>query len=77
MSDVIRALISTITELEMCEEKYRAEADARGCDAGNPDGGSAWTCEHCQWIESATMISRTIAAARDALMADALERRTA
>ena len=68
--NIIRALISTITELEICEQKYRAEADAICCDGTE-------SCKHCPWLDGATMIGRTIDAARDALMADAFERRTA
>lgn len=42
---------------KMFEELHRVadwmhdEAQNMQCTAGNPDGGSSWTCEHCQHIE--------------------------
>lgn len=33
--------------LERCADYIAAELDDMDCNAGNPDGGSNRTCEHC------------------------------
>lgn len=39
--------------LQWTAERYREEAADTGCSAGNFDGGSAWSCEHCQALQGA------------------------
>lgn len=39
--------------LRAAAEQFEALADEAGCEAGNWDGGSAATCEHCQLRASA------------------------
>lgn len=42
-----------LEELRLTSTALGEMADDMGCDAGNPDGGSSQTCEHCQmarWV---------------------------
>lgn len=41
-------------------ENLEIEAEDMGCDAGNPDGGSCETCEHCQKLQGARYLRRLI-----------------
>lgn len=42
--------------LATCSEHITLVAEEMGCSAGNPDGGSPDTCEHCIDLRSARVI---------------------
>lgn len=49
-----------IFELHRLAEWLDGWARDKGCEAGNPDGGSAWSCEHCQAIEWLNRVDRIL-----------------
>jgi len=63
--------MKTITDLQadirQLRDSVEASADlvaswleGMGCDAGNFDGGSAWSCEHCQLREFLDKLHETL-----------------
>lgn len=52
--------------LNRCADGFMSLVDDMGCDAGNWDGGSAASCEHCQMVAFANEISRVLRLARPA-----------
>ncbi len=57
LAGMVTALCDRLNALEdaaeRAAEQFEALADETGCDAGNWDGGSVATCEHCQLLACA------------------------
>ena len=68
IADVVAGLASNLIDLiewqrerlRIIAESFETWADEIGCDAGNPDGGSTATCEHCRLIQDAHRVRAMI-----------------
>ncbi len=61
---LVAAAPDLFDELSHTAEWVHGMIDDMDCDAGNPDGGSAANCEHCQLIRSLNHIDAILAKAR-------------
>lgn len=64
----LESLYSAMTEraqslteaLHLCRENYQDTAEGMGCNAGNWDGGSSESCDHCHLLRSAAMLDAVL-----------------
>lgn len=64
----LESLYSAMTEraqalteaLHLCRENYQDTAEGMGCSAGNWDGGSSESCEHCHLLRSTAIFDAVL-----------------
>lgn len=59
-SNLTTILQEAVNLLEIHRFTFEGEAVNIGCDAGNPDGGSTESCEHCQLIQDIEEIDQVL-----------------